>query len=77
MHPRLFIENKYSKAHAIFTIYRKAKAQAIGEKKIPIVTLDEKGKRGFLICVHCDDWNDLHNYWLKTKREWDKNEPPV
>lgn len=54
-HPRLFIESKYRDRHAVRTLYDKTRALALKEGKTPVLTLFDKNRPGFLICVHSDD----------------------
>jgi hypothetical protein len=55
LHPLLFIETKYRKAHTAVKLWRETKALADKEDKIPIVVLVEKGKRGLFFLIHSDD----------------------
>lgn len=62
-HPVLHIESKYSKSHALWTLYRKTKeiadkeTQADGTKKKPVVIgLQEKSKPGVLLVIHERDF---------------------
>ena len=55
LHPLLFIEVKRRKRHALLNVFHKAKALALKENKIPVVTVTEHGKKGFWLLVHCDD----------------------
>ena len=59
LHPELFIECKHRKKMAIWSLYEKTKKMAEEEGKIPVLTLKEKGKKGFLICVHQQDWEKI------------------
>ena len=54
-HPRLFIESKYRERHAVRSLLDDTKALARKEGKIPIVALIDKGRPGFLVCIHSDD----------------------
>ena len=55
LHPSLYIEHKARERWALFSLFRKVKAYAKHENKLPIITLSEMGKPGFLIVVHSDD----------------------
>lgn len=54
-HPTLFIEVKYRESHAVRTLYEETVKKARKEHKTPLVCLVDKGKPGFLLCLHCDD----------------------
>ena len=54
-HPRLFIEVKYRAVHTVRTLFDSTRALAIKEGKAPVVALVDRGKPGFLLCVHSDD----------------------
>ena len=55
-HPRLFIESKYRERHAVRTLYDGTKALAKKEGKAPVLALFDKGRSGFLLCIHGDDF---------------------
>ena len=55
MHERLFLENKYSKSHAMWTLYRDTKAKADKEGRTPVIGLQEFRKKGILLVIHSDD----------------------
>ncbi len=46
---------KYRERHAVRTLYDTTQALARKEGKTPVLALVDKGRPGFLICVHCDD----------------------
>ncbi len=54
-HPRLFVECKYRERHAARTLYDATKALARQEGKVPVLALIDKGRPGFLLCIHSDD----------------------
>ena len=64
-HPRLFIEAKLRATHAARTLYDETRALAKKEGKVPVVALADKGRPGFLICVHSDDWDAVVAEYLK------------
>lgn len=58
-HPKLYIECKLAKAHAVWTQYKEMAAKALEEGKVPVLALKEKGKQGFLLVVsesHLDEF---------------------
>ena len=59
LHPRLFIETKMRKVHAVRTLHDETKELAKKEGKIPVVALIDKNRPGFLLCVHSDDWAEV------------------
>jgi hypothetical protein len=58
-HPRLFIEVKYRAVHTTRTLFDATKALADKERKLPVVALVDKGRPGFLLCVHSDDLEEF------------------
>lgn len=54
-HPILFIEVKYREKHAVRALWEKTAKLAKSEGKAPVVALVDKGKPGFLLCIHIDD----------------------
>jgi len=55
LHPDLYIECKHRKSMAIWTEYQGARDKAKQEGKTPILTLQVKDMKGFLIVIHSDD----------------------
>ena len=55
VHPVLFIECKLRAKHTVVTLWDDTKVKAKKEKKIPVVSLSEKGRPGSWILVHSDD----------------------
>jgi hypothetical protein len=54
-HPALFLETKLRGTHAARTLFDATRAKARAEGKIPVLMLADKGRPGFLVCVHSDD----------------------
>lgn len=50
----IFIEVKYRKSFALWTLYMKTKNLARKECKVPVVAIREKGKSGFIDLIHSD-----------------------
>ncbi len=69
LHLRIYSEVKYRRRWALWTLYEAVKEQAAREAKIPALFLKEKGKRGYLICVHSDDWFKLIKEYSHNGRE--------
>lgn len=59
LHSRIFAECKYRQRWQVWTLYEAVKKQAIKEAKIPALFLKEKGRKGYLVCFHSDDWLQL------------------
>ena len=53
-HDTLYIENKLRVKHSAVSLYDDTARKAKKEKKIPMVTLSEKGRPGFWVLVHID-----------------------
>ena len=73
-HPRLFIEVKYREKHAVRTLFDETAAKAKGEGKTPVVALVDKGKPGFLLCVHCDDLGEVYGQYVAANSVPDEPE---
>ena len=58
-HPRLFVECKYRARHATQTMFDAVRHAARKEKKLPVLALADRGRPGFLLCVHSDDLLDF------------------
>lgn len=58
-HPALFIEVKYRNKHAVRTLYDETEKKARKEHKTPLICLVDKGRPGFLLCLHCDDLEEV------------------
>jgi hypothetical protein len=54
-HPTLFIEAKFRDKHATRTLHDATTLLARKERKTPVVVLADKGRPGFLVCIHSDD----------------------
>lgn len=59
LHPQIYSEAKYRKKWALWTLYEIVKEQATREDKIPALFFKQKGKRGYLIVCHSEDWFKL------------------
>ena len=54
-----FIEAKLRAKFQLYTLFKETKVLAKKENKIPIVTIREKGKQGFLILLSPDDIHEV------------------
>ena len=68
LHVTLFIEHKHRKSHALLRTYDEAKEQAKAEDKIPVVTISEKGRKGFWVLCHSSDLTAVANQRIQVKR---------
>jgi hypothetical protein len=67
-HDRLFIEVKLRGRHTARTLFDTVKARARKERKLPVLALADKGRPGFLLCVHSDDLDDLVAELARAKK---------
>jgi hypothetical protein len=58
-HEILFIECKLREQHSARTLHDATRELSRREKKIPVLCLADKGRPGFLICVHSTDWEEV------------------
>jgi hypothetical protein len=55
-HETLFLESKFRHRHAVRALHDAVKKRAAKEKKVPILALHDKGRPGFLLVIHSDDF---------------------
>lgn len=67
-HDILGVEHKHRKRHAVISLFKKVKELAKKENKIPVVTLSEKGGRGFYVLVHSSDLTAVANQRILAKQ---------
>jgi len=51
LHPDLFIEHKHRQRHSVVGLYDETAALAKKEEKVPVVTLSQHGRKGYLILI--------------------------
>jgi hypothetical protein len=73
-HPTLFVECKLREKHAARTLHDATRALARKEGKTPVLALADKGRPGFLICVHSDDWRAVVAEWAASLPESERDE---
>lgn len=73
-HASLFIEVKYRETHAVRTLFEATKSLAKKEGKTPVIALVDKGKPGFLICVHCDDMGEVYSHYVAANSAQEPND---
>jgi hypothetical protein len=59
IHDKLYVEVKYRAKHTLYTLWDDTKKKADKEGKTPVVCICEKGRPGFLIVAHCDDFTKI------------------
>ena len=59
LHPDLLIECKQRKRFAAVRLWDDTKRLADKENKTPVVCLSEKGRPGFWLLIHSDDFTKL------------------
>lgn len=57
----LYIECKKRKRFWIWGLFEETKAKALKEKKIPLVAIKQKGKKGFLVLCRPEDLCQITN----------------
>lgn len=55
IHPDYLIECKYRKKLGLFSLWRRTRALAEKEGKIPILAFKERGVKGWIFAVHAGD----------------------
>ena len=61
LHPKYFVEVKYRKKWALWTLFVKTHLKAAEEKKIPILVLKEKGQWGELYVMMGKTFLELYD----------------
>jgi hypothetical protein len=64
LHPTLYIEQKYARKHAVWTLYDETLPKARAEQKTPVLLLHRKGSPGFLVVCHTQDLEEVCRAWL-------------
>ena len=64
LHPDLYIESKYSKRHAIWSLYEDTLPKAEAESKIPVLAISQYFKSGFLVVVHSSNFQNFAIQYL-------------
>jgi hypothetical protein len=59
LHNELYVECKHRQKHAIYQLWKDTAAKAKTEDKTPICAISQHGEKGFLIVVHCDDFEKV------------------
>lgn len=59
LHEELFIEHKHRQKNATITLYDQTAAMATGEGKVPVVTLSQHGRKGYLIVCAPQDLQQI------------------
>jgi len=69
LHETLFIEHKHRKAHSLGNLLRDTIAKARKEEKIPVVTLTEDNRKGFMVLCREEDLQAIANQRGKVKND--------
>lgn len=67
LHDKLFVEAKYRQRSAVWTLFESTDELAAQESKLPLLTLCQKQKPGFLIVAHSDDFEEIAVGFLKER----------
>jgi len=68
-HPKIHVQQKHRKSHAILNVWRGAKAYCQKSGKIPVVTLTEHNRKGFWLVIHCDDFKKIAKIVMEEDHE--------
>lgn len=66
-HPRLFIECKQRRKHAVWSLYSETKVLAEKEGKTPVIGLQQNRMNGMLIVIHTDDLLSVLNELIEAR----------
>lgn len=67
IHDDLHLECKYSRTHALWTLFRETRKKAQKERRTPVIGLVEKGSPGILLVVHTDDLESTLRALIEAK----------
>ncbi len=59
LHKRIFSECKYRKQWQVWSLFEQVRTAASREGKIPCLYLKTKGKYGYLMCFHYEDFQRI------------------
>jgi len=63
----MFIEVKYRKTFALWGLYMKTRALARLEGKMPVLSIREKGKHGFIDMIHSDYLDSYVQMYIRNR----------
>jgi len=63
----IFIEQKYRKAFALWKLYMATAKLAKKECKVPVVSIKEKGKKGFIDLIHTDHLDCFVQMYIRNR----------
>ena len=61
LHPQLFIEHKHRQSNTVVQLYDETTVLAKKESKIPVVTLSQHGRNGYLLVIAPEDLEAVYN----------------
>ena len=65
----LYIETKKRKRFWIWGLFEETKKKALKEKKVPVVAIKQKGKKGFLILIRPEDIKEVAEVLIKPSEK--------
>ena len=69
LHPKLYIEDKYSVKSSLVTLFEDTDTKASLEEKLPVICTKKRGQNGFLITIHSEDIIDFMEIMNEQVRE--------
>lgn len=63
----MFIEVKYRKTFSLYTLYTETKKLAKKEAKVPVVSIREKGKQGFIDMIHSEYLDTYVQMYIRNR----------
>jgi len=77
IHPKLHLESKWARSHALWTLFRETREKAKREGKTPVIGLKEKGSPGILLVVHSNNLQEVLEALLEAKDKLDGQEEDI
>ena len=66
-HDVIFLESKHARRHAIWSLYKKTKAIAKEEDRIPVIGLHQSHETGVLFVIHSSEFKTVALEYLKAQ----------
>jgi len=71
LHETLYLESKYQKQSALWTLYRETRAKAKKEGRVPVLGIQESRSKGVLLVIHDQDLlevlREYHRAWTRAE----------
>lgn len=66
IHKKLFVECKLTKESAVWSLWERTKIKAQQENKTPVLCIQKKNRKGFLVIAHTTDFDEVAQIRMET-----------